>query len=89
MSLFFLSSQQLQAAGHVLNGAPIRDRHDADRHQGAAPWRIRFSDRVVLDPGVAQLGLDEAQVRFTAGRQRDGAGVRGQIGGSAVPGSVD
>jgi hypothetical protein len=72
-----------------LDGAPIRDRHDADRHQSAAPRRIQLSDRAVIDPGVAQLRLDETQVRFIAGRQRDGAGVGRQSVKRAVAGSMD
>jgi hypothetical protein len=43
----------------------------------------------MIDPGVAQLGLDETQVRFVAGRQRDGSGVGRESVQRAVAGSVD
>jgi hypothetical protein len=43
----------------------------------------------VIDPGVAQLGLDETQMRLVAGRQRDGSGVRRESVQRAVAGSVD
>ena len=43
----------------------------------------------MIDPGVAQLGLDETQMRFVAGRQRHGSGVRRQGEQRAVAGSVD
>lgn len=64
-------------------------RHHANRHQGSAPRRIRFADRVMGNPELDEPPLELLERGFAVDSQGDGVRPRWEVPGGALAGSVD
>jgi len=64
-------------------------RHHANSHQGPAPRRVRFTDRVVRNPELDEPPLELLERSFAVDSQGDGVRPRGKVSGGALAGSVD